>query len=102
MSVVELLRSYGAAFWKTTVEVEQREESVRFSHPGFFEAVNVSFDMMRVQRRRRRRPHVVQADGAERLRELLPAGGPGPRKRRSSYRRGLTFGGGRRGPRRRH
>ena len=48
MSVVELLKAYGSAFWKSpSIEVEQRAESVHLRHPGFFEPVDVSFDMMR-------------------------------------------------------
>lgn len=48
MSVVELLQSYGRAFWKTSsIEVRQEAESVFIHHPGFFETVEVPFDLMR-------------------------------------------------------
>jgi hypothetical protein len=48
VSVVELLKAYGSAFWKSpAVQVEQRESSVRLRHPGFYEPVDISFEMMR-------------------------------------------------------
>ena len=47
MSVVELLQTYGTAFWKSkAVSVTTVGDAVRVQHPGFYESVDVRFTMM--------------------------------------------------------
>ena len=47
MSVVDVLRAYGAAFWKSpNVDVRPQGAQIHLQHPGFYETVAVSYDMI--------------------------------------------------------